>query len=233
VPGVTRRSVMSALSTAATLPIVPSSPSIAEAAFELRTSAADENARLIELGRLLDPAAASEKALWEKSKHQVADDFQPLREILSYRADNETDREVARLLCEHGWEDGYSFNPRDIDDLRHLAKTGDAIVDGRVGELIEANDRFMRLRDLPEAVSLFCECEAANGRTLEIIHSIEAEHARTLQGLIVKAKAVIWCWGGEFDAEGPDHRTTDVRILYTIIKDLIAIAEKQTSQITN
>jgi hypothetical protein len=54
------------------------------------------------------------------------------------------------------------------------------------------------------------------------VQRILAQQARTLDGIKVKATAISWCWGGaiEFDAE-----TTDMKLVNSVLADLLAIAE--------
>lgn len=68
-------------------------------------------------------------------------------------------------------------------------------------------------------------CEALAQAVVAIIDRILAAPARTLDGLKVKARAVDWCWSGEgFEPESA-RDTTDVRLCYSAMRDLLALAK--------
>jgi hypothetical protein len=67
-----------------------------------------------------------------------------------------------------------------------------------------------------------------------IVERIERTPARTIAGLHVKARALVWCQAEEADI-GPDmfnftlgDTTTDLRLGASIVCDLLAIAEART-----
>lgn len=63
--------------------------------------------------------------------------------------------------------------------------------------------------------------DEAQPRTEAVVTKIEACRATTLEGLRVKARAVIWCHNGRFDGlGGVDGETTDARLAGSIIIDL-------------
>lgn len=59
--------------------------------------------------------------------------------------------------------------------------------------------------------------------TAPIVDRIEKASAATMEGLLVKAKAIRWCHGGAPFNPLEDARTQDVRIMGSIIADLLAI----------
>ena len=65
--------------------------------------------------------------------------------------------------------------------------------------------------------------EAANEASGDVVHRIEKASARTLDGLLVKARAVSWCVCGE-EFTPDEGTTTDVRLAHGIVEDLRRIA---------
>jgi hypothetical protein len=65
------------------------------------------------------------------------------------------------------------------------------------------------------------------GRVDEVVDAIEALPARTLQGLLIKARALTWCRCGQpvTAEELADRtcRTTDMELIAAIIADLTAM----------
>ena len=75
--------------------------------------------------------------------------------------------------------------------------------------------------------------EAAYGRSASIAHRIMVIPAKTLDGLRVKARAVLWCRSGEPIADASfsydeDHPTTDLILAAGIVRDLLAIGGQHT-----
>lgn len=68
------------------------------------------------------------------------------------------------------------------------------------------------------------ECDAAWAPTSAIVHRIVNMPATTMEGLRVKARAILWC-GYEEDEAGPEMfgSNTDHRLAGTIIQDLLNI----------
>lgn len=65
--------------------------------------------------------------------------------------------------------------------------------------------------------------EAAVEASAAVVHRIEKVPARTLDGLLVKARAVSWCLCGE--AFTPDEgASTDLQLAHAIVEDLRRIA---------
>lgn len=65
--------------------------------------------------------------------------------------------------------------------------------------------------------------DAAADVSAAVAHRIEKVPARTLDGLLVKARAVAWCvCGDEFTPE--EDATTDLRLAHGIVEDLRRIA---------
>lgn len=68
-------------------------------------------------------------------------------------------------------------------------------------------------------------CEALADAVSAVINRILPVPARTLDGLLVKARAVDWCWSGEgFEPDSP-RDTTDVKLCYSAMRDLLALAK--------
>ena len=69
--------------------------------------------------------------------------------------------------------------------------------------------------------------EAAFNASSVIVHQIEEHQAHTLDGLRVKARAVMWCQLGA-DPNEPfclgEHQTTDIRLTEAIILELAGVA---------
>ena len=67
--------------------------------------------------------------------------------------------------------------------------------------------------------------EAANAASLAIVRQIEQQQAHTLEGLRVKARAVMWChtWGKFEPFSLGGQQTTDIRISEAIIRDLVGV----------
>jgi hypothetical protein len=67
--------------------------------------------------------------------------------------------------------------------------------------------------------------EVANDASSAVGRQIEKQQAHTLEGLRVKARAVMWCHQGEeMDGEPftlSDQGTTDVRLVEALIRDLV------------
>jgi hypothetical protein len=185
-----------------------------------------QDARLLELGSQLDQALGEESVLWKKTRRLGdAVDFDEIRKILSYRPNSSIDHQVVELLGEFEWSVGNSFTPADVEDLKSLAKTGKKSVDGRIQQIIKANDQFTSHFEQPNVREANRQAEQASKRTGEIVGLIAAEPARTLQGLVVKAKAVSWCWSGELDDVEEIGTTTDMSILRTMVQDLVALGQ--------
>ena len=71
--------------------------------------------------------------------------------------------------------------------------------------------------------------EAAYNVTSRVVDQIEKQQAKTLEGVQVKVRAVMWCHQGEKeDAESfrlsHYQRTTDVRLAESIVLDLAALS---------
>jgi len=56
----------------------------------------------------------------------------------------------------------------------------------------------------------------------ELAERIEAMSAHTLEGLSVKALAILWCHTGEF--EGFGLGATDERLMESIVRDLLTLS---------
>lgn len=65
-------------------------------------------------------------------------------------------------------------------------------------------------------------CDAAYDLTKQIVLQIQDTPARTLAGLKIKARAILWCHSGAYLSD-EEITTTDERIIRTLIDDLIAI----------
>lgn len=63
--------------------------------------------------------------------------------------------------------------------------------------------------------------DAAAADCSATVAKIENLPATTMEGLKVKAAAFLWCRSGELDFELSPHRTTDVRLAESILRDLI------------
>ena len=66
------------------------------------------------------------------------------------------------------------------------------------------------------------ELGAACDKTNAIVGQIKKIPATTLEGFKIKARAVSWCYGGEFDGFNCGD-TTDISMAEQIIRDLLAI----------
>jgi hypothetical protein len=78
--------------------------------------------------------------------------------------------------------------------------------------------------------------EAANDRARAIVQAIETTRATSLADFRVKARALLWCYSGDYEEMigvlfGPanasiatrgDAVTTDIRLLRSIVEDLLA-----------
>lgn len=193
-------------------------PSIADAAL-----AASPDAKLLDLGQRFDAAAGAEKALFKQSEMQLASvDLAPFRRTLRYRAENRTDSAIATLLGEPNadWE---SFGPAEVRGLRRMAKTGRKLVDDRVTQLVAAQEQIDRFFERSDVATVTRACEEARDRTGSIVEQISKQTANTVEGLVVKAKAVSWCWSDELDDVEEIGTTTDMTILRTMVKDLVAL----------
>jgi len=187
--------------------------------------------KLLELGSRLNVAIAEENSLYAESQRTYDDlDTKDPKRALKFRHASKTDRQILRLLGEHDWPKSANFNPGDIDNLRQLAEHGrlaievaGRAVERRIKKLIAASDAYGALTNQPHILSLERRCEEAGKRTLEIVGLIESLPARTLEGLIVKAKAVRWCRTGDLDFEDLEPAATDTRICHSIMKDLAAM----------
>ena len=69
--------------------------------------------------------------------------------------------------------------------------------------------------------------EAANDAATGVVRQIEQLQAHTLEGLRVKARAVMWCWQWEkFETFSlGEHQTTDIRLSEAIIRDLVGVSK--------
>lgn len=68
------------------------------------------------------------------------------------------------------------------------------------------------------------ESDAAYRLASLVVDKIEGTPAKTLQGLRVKAKAVMWCHGKPWDrnkVQLTDDPTTDMRLAQSIVHDLV------------
>ncbi len=70
--------------------------------------------------------------------------------------------------------------------------------------------------------ALTAQAEELSERTSAIISQIEARQATTLEELRVKARAVSWCCCG--DLTDFDQKTTDMRLVASILRDLLSEA---------
>jgi hypothetical protein len=82
--------------------------------------------------------------------------------------------------------------------------------------------------------------EAANDRARAIVRAIETTRATSLADFRVKARALLWCYSGDYEEMigvlfGPanasiatrgDAVTTDIRLLRSIVEDLLAGEEE-------
>lgn len=66
--------------------------------------------------------------------------------------------------------------------------------------------------------------DEAFAATSAIVDMIEQHPVRTLDGLRVKARAVLWCQGDEIVDLIQDQDTTDVRIASSIVNALLGVA---------
>lgn len=68
--------------------------------------------------------------------------------------------------------------------------------------------------------------EVAAGHTAKIARQIVSEPARTIAGLMVKARAASWCRCGEISEEEIDaeEAATDTRLCFSIVRDLLALS---------
>lgn len=73
--------------------------------------------------------------------------------------------------------------------------------------------------DSPQATE---ETEASYDRVSALVRRIETCRAATKEGLQVKARAILWCHGFESDLWLTDQSTTDMRLAYQIVRDLLA-----------
>jgi hypothetical protein len=64
------------------------------------------------------------------------------------------------------------------------------------------------------------EADALTAPCSELADKIMNIHAKTIEGLQVKARAILWCHSGEFDGFGG---TTDELLAAGIVRDLLAI----------
>lgn len=65
--------------------------------------------------------------------------------------------------------------------------------------------------------------DAANAASAAVVGRILAARARTLDGLMVKARAFSWCYCGD-EPEPEPGDTTDIRLAYSVVADLRRIA---------
>lgn len=216
-PVLSRRVFMSALSSATLVP-----------ALAAATTAPEQiDRKLIALGRELDIAAAEENALWAESERlSKVFDWPRHRRIVKYRSRNAIDREIVQLLGERNWQEGSIFAPVDIENLKLLEKNEKAAINNRVQALIKESDRCNAFISQPHIVEVQRLTQEANERSSKIVEAIEAETARTLQGLFVKMKAVRWCRVGDLSDEEIAHAATDTRLLQSILVDIEGIAKR-------
>ena len=74
--------------------------------------------------------------------------------------------------------------------------------------------------------------EEAQERSSAIIRLIETTQAKTIDGLLVKVKAVQWCRSGNLFSEGDKENTsTDVRLCQSMFNDLVAMGKDAASNI--
>lgn len=74
-------------------------------------------------------------------------------------------------------------------------------------------------RDLDSTIDAHCESVG------EIAQEIVATPAKTLAGLMVKAKALAWCLGEESIEDVLEEQgTTDDQLAYSIVRDLLRMA---------
>ena len=68
--------------------------------------------------------------------------------------------------------------------------------------------------------------EAANDAASAVVRQIEQLQAHTLEGLRVKARAVMWChqWGRHDPFSLAEQRSTDVRLAEAIVRDLVGVS---------
>lgn len=74
-----------------------------------------------------------------------------------------------------------------------------------------------------DAFGTEAERDAAYEATSDIVTRIHGTPARSLADFRVKARALSWCYGGgEAELFEPNHTTTDVVLVKSIIRDLLA-----------
>jgi hypothetical protein len=193
---------------------------------------AHPDAQLLELGSRLAAAVAEENALFielRRSRDEL--NMKDLVRELKFRAGDDIDRHILDLLGEKGWPDGGLFSRAEVDYLRGLGQTGTELagrlpysaVKARIKRLINANDAVKALTEQPHILELESRCDQAYARTGEIVALIEVAPASTIDGLVVKAKAVRWCRTGDIDDEELSDAATDTRICQSILRDLAAL----------
>ena len=103
--------------------------------------------------------------------------------------------------------------------------TADAEIIGLGAELDTAWARERALGDSDDSGEAF---EVAWFATAAVVAKIEQHQAHTLEGLRVKARAVMWCHqGDEMDGEQfslSEQQTTDIRLVESIVLDLVGVA---------
>jgi hypothetical protein len=112
-----------------------------------------------------------------------------------------------------------------IDLLAPYAQNG-LNVDSRLAELgrqlAVADSAYRALEDGPHDAF-----EKAHAVCSSIVAAIEACQAETIDGLAVKASAVLWCRAGEPLIPDNEGSTTDERLAYSVVHDLLKMKSSQ------
>jgi len=74
------------------------------------------------------------------------------------------------------------------------------------------------------------KCDAAIKACCAIAEQIEQCHATTIDGLRVKAAAILWCHSGEMKIELSPEQTTDVRLAQSMLRDLLPSGNRHERQ---
>ncbi len=101
-------------------------------------------------------------------------------------------------------------------------------------ELVTLGQEFSRLHAIEKAAwdatpdddlsGSWKAAEAASEETREVVHRIAAVPALTVEGICLKARAVAWCYSAVDKAPpmiAQPSSTTDVRLMHSIIHDLL------------
>lgn len=112
-----------------------------------------------------------------------------------------------------------------LSSLTHGIRRPARVTPSAAGLAIEFERRMAEQRKA-EAADAGPAFEQAYAQTEQVVSHILALPARSLDDLILKARAVAWCHGDDFDGFDDCASTTDMRLAESIVRDLLKMGRR-------